>query len=162
MGQQARALSLQQKCRMLNRCVQPILNFGTAGGPGPLPLLMPRTDSKGACFPNSCQPNAGLARPWKTIVGGGCKPYQILLINRAIGAHNTRVEFAIGPNIFNDHEISIPLQHYDVAWLEERRLSPHVGRVLRPGTRSSSGFLHVRWDESLAEARTNLPQNQSA
>jgi hypothetical protein len=38
-------------------------------------------------------------------------------------------------------------------WLEDRRLNPNIGGVLRPGTRSNSGFLHARWDEAISKAR---------
>ena len=45
---------------------------------------------------------------------------------------------------------------HDASWLEGRRSDPFVGGPLRPGTRTSSGFLCARWDESIQKARDAL------
>ena len=41
---------------------------------------------------------------------------------------------------------------HDDSWLQTRRLDPLIGGAARPGTRSASGPVHRRWDESIETA----------
>ena len=77
--------------------------------------------------------------------------HAIRVCNWALNLERPRNQLFIAAALYNWH---------DAAWLEERKLSPDIGGILRPGTQSSNGFVHVRWDESLIRARSRVPHNQ--
>ena len=54
----------------------------------------------------------------------------------------------------NSNSLAAILYHWhDASWLAARRRDPCTGGNMRPGTRSSFGLVHARWDESLALAQ---------
>ena len=163
MGKQARTLPLQQRCRMLNRCVQPILNFRNSRWPWTAGIAEAQDkvqrrmlshflkierwpcETLENCYRRRMRTAANLAHrqgDWGT-------QHAICVCNCA--EHHERPQ--------NRHSLAAMLYNWHGAsWLENCRLSPYVGGVLRPGTRSYSGFLHTRWDEAVNKARSKLRQ----
>jgi hypothetical protein len=164
-GQQARTLSLRQRCRMLNRCVQPLLNFRNSRWPWTAALA----ESQDKLQRRMLSQFVAIQRlPCETLVTY-CRRRQRAVSNLACQQGSWGTQHAVRVSNWAEH-LERPRNHgslaamlftwHGAAWLEDRRLSPDVGGVLRPGTRSNSGFLHARWDEALMKARCKLASNE--
>ena len=161
-GKQARALPLQQQCRMLNRCVQPILNFRNSRWPWTAGIADAQSRVQKRMLSHFL-----VVERWP------CETLEVFYRRRMRSAANLAhrlgdwgTQHAVRVCNWAEH-LERPHNHNSLAailfkwhgasWLQNRRLNPDVGGALRPGTRSSSGFLHARWDEALNKARARLP-----
>ena len=149
-------LSLQQRCRLLDRCVRPHLHFRNTRWPFTKSLAE--------------QQNRIQRRMLSFFVRVERLPTEDLnMYNRRrmrnIAAIAKRQgtwssEHAKRVVAWAEH-LQRPLNHFSLAskfylwrgpsWLQQRRLS---SGVMRPGTRSMPGFLPRRWDESVEDARS--------
>ena len=161
-GKQARTLSLHQKCRMINRCVQPILDFRNTRWPWTSGIA----DAQDKLQRRMLSQFLVLERwPCETLEAF-CRRRMRAAASLAHQQGDWGTRHAIRVCNWSDH-LERPRNHQSLAamlynwhgasWLEERRLNPDIGGVLRPGTRTSSGFLHARWDEAVIKARSRLP-----
>ena len=162
-GKQARSLSLQQKCRMLNRCVQPILNFRNTRWPWSA-AIADAQDKMQKCMLSQC---IALERWHSEPLDSYYKRRMHAISNLAHQQDGWGTQHAIRACNWADHLqrprndkslAAILFNFHDAEWLEERRQDPNIGGALRPGTRAHSVFFHTRWDEALRKARTRLPQ----
>ena len=160
-GKQACGLSVKQRCRMLDRCVQPLLNFRNTRWPWTAAI---------ADAQNKLQRR--MLIQFLSVERWPCESLEDYFRRRMRAAadlarqqgdwgtqHAKRVccwaEHLERPRN-RDSVASMLFQWHNAAWLEERRLDSSVGGSLRPGTRSQSGFLNTRWDESVSKAQTML------
>ena len=148
------ALSLSARCKLLNRCVRPILHFRNARWPYTHALAEEQdrvqrqmllhflrlerlpTDDDNAYFRRRMRAVASVAR-----VQGSWGP-----------DHARRVvawsDYLKRPR--NAHTLAARLLSWrNELWLQQRRRDPSIGGAAQPGTRSASGPVHRRWDEAL-------------
>ena len=163
-GKRARTLPLHLRCRMINRCVQQILHFRNTRWPWSSTIA----DAQAKLQRRMLLQFVGIERrPCETLEvsfrrrmraaanlahqqGDWGTHHAIRVCNWAEHLERARNHHSLASMFFNWHGAS---------WLEERRLDPEVGGVLRPGTRSSSGLFHARWDEALSKARSRVPKS---
>ena len=160
-GQQTRGLTIQQRCRMLDRCVLPILAFRNT--------RWPWTESL-ADAQNKLQRR--MVSQFLSVERWPCEPLEVFHRRRLRAAatlakqqgdwgtlHARRVtEWAAHLGRPRNHEslASMFFRWHGADWLEGRRRDPDVGGPSRPGTRIASGFLCARWDESVKKAKLAL------
>ena len=152
---------MKQRCRMLDRCVQPILNFRNTRWPWTATL---------ADAQNQLQRR--MLRQFLSLERWPCETLECYCRRRMRAAadlarqqgdwgmrHAMRVcswaEHLDRPRNY-ESLASLLFRWHGASWLEDRRLDPNIGGSLRPGTRTQSGYLNVRWDESIAKAQCIL------
>ena len=147
----------------MDRCVQPILNFRNSRWPWTASLA----DAQSNLQRRMLSPFLSTERwPCETLEGY-CRRRLRAVSNLAHRQGDWGTQHAIRLCHWADHLersrnqrsiAAIMYDWHDAAWLEQRRLDPHIGGSLHPGTRCSSGFLHARWDESVSKARARVLQ----
>ena len=157
-GKQARGLSVTQRCRMMNRSVRPLLTFRNTRWPWTASLADAQSKLQ-----------RRMLRQFLPIERLPCESLEVFSIRRMRAAASLArqqgdwgVEHAKRVCTWSDHLerarnhsslASLLYRWHSAEWLEERRLNPDLGGPLRPGTRSQSGFVRARWDESVIKAR---------
>jgi hypothetical protein len=157
-GQQTRGLSVQQRCKMMNRCVRPVLFFRNTRWPFTISLADAQRKLQRKMLVQFLQVERWPEEPLDTYSQRRFRAAATLAKQHG----DWGVEHAKRVCTWSDHLerarnhsslASLLYRWHNAQWLEERRLNPDVGGPLRPGTRSQSGFVCARWDESVAKAR---------
>jgi hypothetical protein len=157
-GQQTRSLSIQQRCKMLNRCVLPILHFRNTRWPWTHSLAEAQQKLQRKMLAHFLHVERWPEEPFEVF---NQRRYRIAgQFARQCGdwgnGHAERVctwaDHLQRPR--NSQSLAAMLFSWHTPdWLQDRRDDPAIGGHARPGTRASSGPVCARWDESLAKAR---------
>ena len=160
-GPNLRDLSLRDRCCLLDRSVRPILFFRNTRWPFTISLADHQNklqrlmlshffklerwpvEDLDAYHRRRMRAIASVARQH----GTWGSQYAKRLLNWAEHLRRPRNKLSLAAQLF---------VWRDGDWLQSRRRDPLVGGASRPGTRSSSGPVHRRWDESLEHAAEYL------
>ena len=160
-GKQTPGLSVQQRGRMLQRCVWPILAFRNTRWPWTASIAEAQSKlqrrmvvqflslERWPCdsLDVYCRRRMRAASMLAKSQGDWGVLHAKRVCNWAEHLERERNYFSLA---------SLLYRWYGAKWLEDRRLSPDFGGPLRPGTRAESGFLCARWDESVSKARSEV------
>ena len=160
-GPATRTLSLMDRCKMLNRCVRPVLHFRNTRWPYTQTLAEEQdrvqrrmlsqflhlerlpTDDDDTYFRRRMRTVASVARQ----LGSWGSDHARRVVSWSEHLKRSRNSFSLAARLYTWR---------DENWLQQRRLDPLIGGTSRPGTRSSSGPVHRRWDEAVESAALAL------
>ena len=165
-GPESRPLSLNDRCKLMDRSVRPVLFFRNTRWPFTQQLaeeqnrlqrrMLSRfiqlerwsTEDEDSYYRRRMRFVAGIARErgaW------GCE-HAKRVVDWANHLSRPRNSSSLATMLF---------LWRDEGWLQQRRLDPLIGGSQRPGTRLGSGPVHRRWDEAVASARLFIGNQES-
>ena len=160
-GPKVAALGLNDRCRLLNRSVKPILSFRNTRWPWTRTLsdCQSRTQRRMLSYFLHVQrwPDESLnswhRRRMRQVANaanesgnwGRDHAQRVLTWSDHLQRERNNGSLAAALFCWHDHH-----------WLEARRLDPGTGGPFRPGTRASPGPVVKRWDEALQDARAHV------
>ena len=153
-------LSVQERCKLLNRSVRPVLNFRNTRWPFTRTLADHQNRTQRLMLARFVK----IERQPCEELSNYCRRKMRCVSNLARHQGLWGAEHAKRIIDWADHlqrpqnQSSLAAQLFlwhDAEWLQRRRIE---SGVMRPATRATPGFLPKRWDESLEEARTYLQQ----
>jgi len=160
-GRQARGLSSQQRCAMINRCVQPILFFRNSRWAWTLSLADAQRRLQRKMLVQFIRLERWPEEPLDIYNQRRFRAAASLASKQGDwgNQHARRVcswsEHLLRPR--NANSLAAMLFSWHPAeWLQARRDDPDIGGHARPGTRMSSGPVPARWDESISKARAAI------
>ena len=148
-GPRTRGLSVRDHCKLLNRCVKPILQFRNTRWPYTQALADEQDRTQRRMLSYFCKlerfpgedDDAYFRRRMRTVAttarihGVWGLDHAQRVVAWADHLKRCRNSCSLASRLFSWH---------DQSWLQVRRLDPLIGGAARPGTRSSSGPVHRR------------------
>ena len=157
-GPAARGLSLNERCKMLNRCVRPVLFFRNTRWPFTTALADEQNRTQRQMLSHFLhlerfpfEDDRAFHRRRMRLIAGVARQHGVWGEDHARRIVDWSEHLSRARN--NTSISSLLYMWHNADWLQQRRRDPLIGQSQRPGTRHCSGPVYRRWDESLMLAK---------
>ena len=164
-GQVARGLSVHQQCKLLNRCVRPVLYFRNTRWPWTLSLAESQSKVQRKMLLQFIRIERKPEEPLETFHRRRLKTAaELAKQHEDWGIAHEKCICAWVDHLQRPLNSTSPAAQLfswrPASWLQSRRDDPRTGGHARPGTRACSGPVPARWDESHIKAKAHLQKLQ--